>query len=181
MVATATNSSFDVAYWFFNRAEADGIYLEDEKLHHLLFIAQCKYIQTYQNKLLMPCVFACNNKGFFEPNVKKIFEQGRPYMPPIKLDDKVSAFLNDIWSKFGQLSILKLSNMITQIPLYKKNYSEAETNVISWDSLIDKSLEYGTISAETTKNEFKKKVLVSQNGPVVVSQWKPRKINDVKI
>ena len=40
MAGSATNSAIEVAYWFISRAEDEGLFLEDEKLHHLLFLAQ---------------------------------------------------------------------------------------------------------------------------------------------
>ena len=38
MAGSATNSAIEVAYWFISRAEDEGLFLEDEKLHHLLFL-----------------------------------------------------------------------------------------------------------------------------------------------
>ena len=44
------------------------------------------------------------------------------------------------------------------------------------DSLIDKSISYDSMYDSLPREPFKKKFLVSQNGPVWVSQWKPKKI-----
>ena len=43
MTIPATDTAIDIAYWFFNRAEKDGIYLETEKMQHLLFLAQIHF------------------------------------------------------------------------------------------------------------------------------------------
>jgi len=179
MTSPATTSSIDVAYWFFDRAEQDGFYLENEKLHHLLFIAQCEYAKKYYNSMLMPCVFLCDEKGFFEPNLQKMFLNGRPFMPKVSFDNKVSAFLENIWLKFNRLSIMQLKQIITSSPLYTDTYQKDMTNVLHWHSVIDKYNECGTIQDSIDNTYHPKKVLVSQNGPVIVSKWKPRKVNIV--
>ena len=40
--------------------------------------------------------FVCGENGFSEPNLAVMFAQGRPYMPPKKLSDKVSDFLGKV-------------------------------------------------------------------------------------
>ena len=39
MSVPAVNSALDVANWFFKQAEREEIYLENEKVQHLLFLA----------------------------------------------------------------------------------------------------------------------------------------------
>lgn len=178
MIEPAASSSLDVAYWFFNRAEQDGIYLETEKLQHLLFLAQTRYARHYAEKMLMPCLFLCDEQGFFEPTLKKIFAQGRPFMPPTKLKPEVADFLEQVWREYGSLSSAQCKQLITRLPQYASCYRRGTANVLTWNSLIDKSQDYGTIYNDSSKRPFYKKVLTSQNGPVVVSQWTPRKINN---
>jgi len=178
MKAPATNSSLDVAYWFIDRAEQDNLYLENEKLQHLLFLSQKLYAQENDRQMLMPCLFLCDEQGFFEPTLKKIFTQGRPFMRLAPLDSAISEFLENIWHKYGTLSVTEFKRVVMQMPIYAQCYRQGERSVVEWDSLVDKSSQYGTMYDSTLKSAFRKKVLVSQNGPVVVSQWQPRKVHN---
>lgn len=180
MVSPATNSSIEVAYWFFNRAEKDDIYLENERLHHLLFLAQSRFAQTHLGQMLMPCLFLCDENGFFEPNLKKMFALGRPFMPQTRLEDDISSFLENIWAQYGSLSLAQFKQIVTALPLFGKTYQKGAQAVVDWNSLIDKSNDCGTIRKEAGGYAIPKKVLVSQNGPVVVSQWNPRKVNSTE-
>ena len=177
MSAPATSSSLDVAYWFFQRAEKENIYLETEKLHNLLFLAQSRYAQMYSQGILMPCVFLCDEHGFFEPTLKKIFAQGRPYMPPIILGQRISSFLEQIWLEYSHLSSAQFKQLLMRIPAYNECYRSGTPIMQFTDSLIDKSVSYDRMYESLPQEPFKKKFLVSQNGPVWVSQWKPKKIN----
>lgn len=173
MVAPATNSSLDVAYWFFNRAEQDNLYLETEKLHHLLFMAQSRYIQDNPHRMLMPCLFLCDSMGFFEPNLKRIFEQGRPFMPPVRLDVPVANFLEQIWNEFKSLSVSQCQQIVTGLSLYNEYYQQGSTTLVPWEALV----RHSAYTQPRTQTPFHKKILVSQNGPVLVSPWAPRKVS----
>jgi len=173
MVASATSSSLDVAYWFFNRAEQDRIYLETEKLHHILFWAQNRYAQNNHHMILMPCVFLCDESGFFEPNLKRIFEHGRPFMPPVHFDAPISSFLEQIWNDFKNISPTQCKQMITQLPLYNEYFRQGVASIVPWEALSNSP----AVSQPQPTTPFRKKILVSQNGPVVVSPWAPRKVS----
>ena len=177
MNISATRSALDVAYWFFDRAEKDHICLEAEKLQHLLFLAQHRYASA-QGEMLMPCVFMCDEQGFFEPTLKTIFAQGIPLRQRVRFDAQISQLLEKIWSDFSMLSIHSCQKIIKQMPLYLHCYRQGVITVVSWNSLIDNSKDCVTICADVSQPKFHKKVLLSQNGPVVVSQWSPRKINN---
>ena len=82
MTIPATDTAIDIAYWFFNRAEKDGIYLETEKMQHLLFLAQIHFAMAYNMQILVPSLFVCNKDGFFEPNLKRMFAMGRHKRTP---------------------------------------------------------------------------------------------------
>lgn len=176
MSSPATNSSVDVAYWFFCRADQDDVCLEDEKLHHLLFLAQLSYARKHNGNMFMPSVFLCDEQGIFEPNIKRILSQGRPFMPPVKFDEDTAAFLEQLWQDFGHISPIRLRQAVTALPLYSRFVQKGSLAVIPWNSLIDKSDECGTIQFKQDRHQ-PPKVLVSQNGPVVVSQWNPRKVS----
>ena len=172
MYTSATNSSLEVAYWFINRAKSDNIYLETDKLQHLLFIAQQRYAQQNDSAMLMPSLFSCDDKGFFEPTLRSFFSQGRPYMPVFQLDRSVSVFLEQIWNEFYSLSVADCRKVITNTSLYESFYQKGSVSVVPFDVMSKKD----TYTPQTSV-PFHKKILLSQNGPVVVSQWAPRKIN----
>ena len=176
MATAATDSSIDIAYWFFGRAEDDGIYLETEKLQHLLFLAQVHYAMTYNMELLMPSLFLCDKTGFFEPNLSRMFAQGRPFMPRVKFPSKINLFLEGIWQKYGAYTEQKLSNIIRKNPIYGENYTVGTTNIVSIQNAVDHFVAAAKKTAKDSRADNRKKILLSQNGPVVVTQWQPRKV-----
>ena len=72
MTIPATDTAIDVAYWFFNRAEKDGLYLETDVMQHLLFLAQVHFAMSYNMQMLTPSLFVCDHTGFYEPNLIKL-------------------------------------------------------------------------------------------------------------
>ena len=70
----------------------------------------------------MPSLFVCGENGFSEPNLAVMFAQGRPYMPPKKLSDKVSDFLSKVWKRYAPLSAKELNLMIKSNPAYQNCY-----------------------------------------------------------
>lgn len=171
MTVPAADSAIDIAYWFFNHAEDNGWYLENEKVHHLLFLAQAHYALLNKNQYLFPSVFICNNDGFSEPNISKILAQGRPFMPQPKLAAKVTDFLEVIWQKYASQSLRDLTNLVKATPLYADTYKPGLSSIVFHQEMASK---FQNKSAHPVSS--KKKILISQNGPVVVSKWQPRKI-----
>lgn len=172
MSVSATESAIDVAYWFFGRAEKDGIFLDDEKMFHLLFIAQLNYARRYEREVLVPSFFVCDEDGFSEPNLKKMFSLGRPYMPPVKLSDKVCAFLEAIWKQYAQMTTAAFSSLIKNSSAYKECYRNGEKRLVAVDDILDKF----TLPWPSESSGENKKIRISQNGPVMVSRWNPRKL-----
>lgn len=175
MATAATDSSIDIAYWFFGRAEDDGIYLETEKLQHLLFLAQVHYAMNYNMELLMPSLFLCDKTGFYEPNLNRMFAQGRPFMPRIKFPAKINLFLEGIWQKYGAYTERKLSDLIRKNPAYSENYTAGASTIVPLKNIVD-HYNAAKKKAKSSQADNRKKILLSQNGPVVVTQWLPRKV-----
>lgn len=177
MVTSLTESSIDVAYWFIYQAEKENTYLEDEKLQHLLFLAQVHYALAYNMEILMPSMFVCDEDGFTEPTLNRIFAQGHPFMPKAAMSVKASDFLLEIWKKYGSLSIKELTNIIKTNSAYKENYVEGVKNVVQLNLVVEKFISNSNILKDNNAySDNKKKILLSQNGPVVVSKWQPRKV-----
>ena len=172
----AADSAIDIAYWFLNKAEDAGTYLEDRQIHNLLFLSQIHYALQNRQELLMPSLFLCSEDGITEPAVSRIFSQGRPFMPPIRLNDKLTAFLNGIWEKYGIMPADRLDELIRNSAAYKDNCRTGVKNIINISQVIAR---FTDINRKAT-GAFRKKVLISQNGPVMVSSWHPRKISTPK-
>ena len=178
MAVPATDTAIDVAYWFFNRAEKDGLYLETENMQYLLFLAQVHYAMAYNMEMLTPRFIVCNHSGFFEPNLKRIFAMGRPFMPPVKFPQKINAFLEGIWQKYGSLPLARLEKLIKNSSAFKNNCLEGTLNTIDFKSVVDSFIKAGKKNQQNNAfSDNRKKVMLSQNGPVVVSKWQPRKID----
>ena len=157
MTIPATDTAIDIAYWFFNRAEKDGIYLETEKMQHLLFLAQIHFAMTYDMRM---------------------FAMARPFMPPVKFPAKIDSFLESIWNKYGKTSLIGLEKLIKSNSAFKENCIAGTINVIDLKAVVDSFIK--SSKAAQKNNAFsnnRKKVMLSQNGPVVVSKWQPRKID----
>lgn len=170
MPKIAAPSAFDVAYWFLQFADKKKFFLEDEKLHHLLFLAQLVYVQRHGNELLFPSMFIATEKGFLEPNLLKIFANGHPYMPRIKIDDKTAAFLEQIWDKYANLPLLDLRSVVIQSQAFQSCYDKDNLMAVDMKQIAELFI------PEKEKNSHNR-IRMSQRGPVVVSQWQPRKVN----
>lgn len=170
MTAAATESAIDAAYWFFQRAEKDNRFIDDKKIHHLLFIAQKEFVKKIHGSVLLPSLFVCDENGFTEPNLAKIFSFGRPFMPPVVLEDKLTVFLEGIWKKHASAPTADLEELVKSGTLYQKYFKHGEKTLISPEMIVETA--FDDKKAKTDK----KKILFSQNGPVVVSQWNPRKL-----
>lgn len=178
MSVPAVNSSLDVANWFFKKSESEGFYLENEKLQHLIFLAQVHYALTNGLKYLMPCLFICDKSGFVEPGLSKTLSFGRPLMENAVFSLEINNFLNLIWQKYATMSIRDLSEFIKCSETYIQNYQSGKKNIVelkNMTELFKSNLSNGAINHTIKTNN--KKILISQNGPVVVSKWQPRKIN----
>lgn len=92
-------------------------------------------------------------------------------MPPVKLDDKVSVFLETIWKKYTAMTVSAMGTLIKATTAYKQNYKIGEKHVIEVNSILDL---FKSSSAAPASN--RRKMLISQNGPVMVSKWTPRKV-----
>lgn len=177
MVKAATESALDIAYWFFGQAESDGFYLEDEKLHHLLFLAQMHYAVAYNMELLMPSMFVCDASGFKEPTLNTIFSQGRPFMPLKKPAPKVEAFLKEIWQKYSRMPLREITALIKNNPAYAECFVKGAKNIVQLNSVVEKFISNSNIVKNNNAySDNKRKILLSQNGPVLVSKWQPRKV-----
>ena len=181
MSSPAINSALEAADWFFKRAERDGLYLENDKLQHLLFLAQVHYALNNDFAYLIPGIFICDERGFSEPNLSRILAFGMPLMPKTHLTDSLNSFLEVIWQKYAPMSISELSRFIKNSDSYVKNYRAGKKNLVPLEEMATRFR--GSINPAALQkagSNTSKKILISQNGPVLVSKWQPRKIGSAQ-
>ncbi len=167
----ALASAVDAAYWFLQYAENNHLHLEDEKLHHLLFLAQMSYLKLHPDEVLFPAMFLVSEKGFFEPNLLKIFANGHPFMPPVKLADKLHPFMQNTAQQFAQKPLLDLRDEVLQTEAFKNCFKNKEIAAVD----ISQLEKFAQDEPAPFKNNSR--IRLSQRGPVFVSPWKPKKIN----
>ena len=181
MSLSAISSSLDAANWFFRRADKDDSYLENDKLHQLLFLAQVHFALNNNMEYLIPALFICDERGFTEPNLAKILNYGMPLMEAPAFAEKINSFLELIWKKYSSMSNRELSEFIKSSDAYIDNYQTGKKNIVALESMAQNfksSLNPRSFSKAGTSNS--RKILISQNGPVMVSAWQPRKLGTQK-
>lgn len=173
----AVNSTFDVAFWFSDQALNENEYLQPQKLHRLLYLAQAFYAIAYGGKKLMPAVFVADDMGPIEPTIYQAFTRGRPdvdvelFLPP-----EVEMFLTSIWRRYGHLKAEQLARATNSNTAYAVAVRKGVRSEITLDSMV------GAFKAETEKKSPTEptvgdggaRVLRTQDGaPVQVKSWSP--------
>ncbi len=189
MTASAAPSATDIAVWFMKHAENNGWLLEPEKLQHLLFLSQVHFCLLNNNAILMPAAFVCDKNGFTEPNIARISSVCHWQALTPEIDKETRNFLEIIWKKYSPMSIRALSELIKSSPAYASAYQAGQASLINIQQIA--TLFKSGLGKRPTaplpekkghqeKKAPSRKILISQNGPVVVSQWQPRKLSNTK-
>lgn len=174
----AARSCLDVAIWFNDRALGDGEYLQPQKLHRLMYLAQAYYTVAYPTHKLMPAVFVIEELGPTEPTVFHALAFGFP--PTLEknlIPQKARDFLDSIWRKFGASKAEQLSKTILTHGPVAEALAKGVGNEIPFEAM----LKFYGKAAETRSDVpplekvLRPKVLRSASGkPVSVSLWKPK-------
>ena len=166
-------SALDVTNWFYQKASNNVI--SERKIQHLLFLSQLHYALKYK-KLLMPTLFVCADSGFYNAEIKSILKFGLPLMGKGNFSSSILEFLNLIWQKYGSQTDDQLDKFIFSLEPWKHYYRPENETIVN-------PIEFTDSFANTIHNSKEKsvssksKVMMSQNGPVKVSSWQPRKLN----
>lgn len=184
MASAAVQSSFDVAYWFVDRALNDDEYIQPQKLHRLMFLSQAYYAVAYQGRPLMPAVFVADSFGPIEPNVFRACSIQRPPIETVPLPEPVGQFLDSVWRRFGSQSANSLSTLVNGHPPYQDALAKGPRSEIPLAAMVKF---YGRKNAGTEQQRgpsfeappldqvVRPKIMVSQSGkPVAVKKWAPK-------
>jgi uncharacterized phage-associated protein len=168
-----TETAIDVAMWFADQALNHNEYLQPQKLHRLLYLAQGYYAVAYSGRKLMPAVFVAEDMGPIEPNVFKAFSKGRPSVEMDSLlSERVVAFLEGIWRRFGHYSAEHLTRLAKETEAYVQARKRARRAEITIEAM-----RLSFTRAEKTpalKQVIRPKVMRSHTGkPVTVKSWTP--------
>ena len=166
-------SSLDVIYWFFHKFGTTKTPADKQKTQHLLFLSQMHYLLK-NKKILFASFFISDKNCFYEPTLLKIIQTGFPLNYNFSMNKTDCDFLDLIWQKYSPLSANELNTFIEKF----YNFIETTENAIINPFEILKSFS-DFIQVNHEKTSFtKSKIMLSQNGPVRVTEWKPRKINN---
>ncbi len=172
MKNSAIPSALDITNWFCKKAENHSQVLTEPKIQHLLFLAQIHYALK-SGKILMPSLFICGRSGFYEPTIRTILSFGLPLMSPPRFDVEINDFLELIWQKYALQSEAELNRFILSLDCWKRFYRPEEETIVNPALFTDS---FADSIQKTPSEPQKSKILISQNGPVKVSTWQPRKI-----
>ena len=186
MASAAVDSSFDVAYWFVDRALNDNEYIQPQKLHRLMFLSQAYFAVAYNGRPLMPAVFVADALGPVEPNVFRACAIQRPPIETVPLSEAVSQFLDGVWRRFGAQSANALSQLVNGHAPYRDALEKGPRSEITLTAMVKfygrkapaagASPQRGpSFEAPPLEQVVRPKIMVSQDGkPVSVKKWTPK-------
>lgn len=178
-MAAVVASSFDVAFWFMDRAREHDEYLQPQKLQRLLYLAQAYFAAAHNGRMLMPAVILADTLGPVEPSVFRMFEGQIPGMERRRLPDLADRFLDAIWRRFGQHSADYLNKLIAGHAPYAEALAKGERSVITLKAM---ALFYGrkdkggeaSSGAPSVESLMPPRMMRSQSGQAVtVKSWAP--------
>ena len=172
----AVTSALDIVNWFCRKADTAGVMLEEAKIQHLLFLAQIHFALK-SGHFLMPSLFVCGRGGFYEPTIRQIMRFGLPLMSKPSFDSSIDDFLELIWQKYAPRSEADLYRFIRSLECWKQSY-RPETEVIVDPMRLADSFADSIRNARRDEPASSSGIRLSQNGPVRVSAWHPRKLKD---
>lgn len=184
------DSPFDVAIWLMDRAMEDGEYLQPQKLHRIMYLAQAYYAAATNGQKLMPAVFLTSTFGPIEPCTFRVFENGRPEMSLRPIPEAQKHFLDSVWRRFGAHTVDYLNRMIAEHEPYMKAEMDGPRAEIaiadmvafygrrkaSAETAAQGSAAGGKHPAPTVDQVLRPRVMRSHKGkPVNVLPWTPTK------
>lgn len=183
----AVKSCFDVVFWFSDKALNENEYIQPQKLHRLIFLAQAYFSVAYPGRKLMPATFVTDSFGPVEPTVFHALAYGRPPMlDPNPLPDQVASFLDGIWRRYGGYSADALTRKLNEHPAVQAAMQKGLNEEIPLLAMVKfyadaaKGNPGSAVAAETAK-VIKPRLMRSQSGKAVaVTGWAPKPLGGKK-
>ncbi|MEX2642169.1 MAG: hypothetical protein WD270_01865 [Acetobacterales bacterium] len=171
----AVSCSFDVAFWFRDRALDDGEYLQPQKVQRLMYLAQAYYAVFHAGRMLMPSVFVAETMGPIEPNVYRALSGGWQFIETERVPEQPAQFFDSIWRRFGHHSVNHLTRMVRGHPPYKEAFEQngpgAEIGLEEMRIFYGRGAES---DAPEPQGVVRSRVVRSHTGrPVAVRKWMP--------
>jgi uncharacterized phage-associated protein len=183
----AVKSCLDVVFRLSDQALNDREYIQPQKLHRLLYLAQAYFAVAYNGRKLMPATFVTDSFGPVEPTVFHVFAYGRPHMiEPHPVSEQVGHFLDGIWRRFGPLSADKLTRKVAEHPPVAMAMAKGINVEIPFATMVEfYSSEAASRKAgagvDSVDQVVRPRVMRSQSGkPVSVVAWKPKAVPSPK-
>ena len=176
MTEHAIPSSLELVDWFCKKANSVNKHMNEKQIQHLLFLSQLHFILK-SGRFLYPSLFVCGNSGFYNPTIRTIMEFGLPMMKTKNFTTEIESFLELIWQKYALLSETDLTNFVLSLDCWKKNYSSNEEVIINPMQIVDSFADSIHQPKAKLSSATRPKIMLSQNGPVKVSAWQPRKLS----
>ena len=186
MGPTAVPSAFEIACWFLDRAMEDREYLQPQKLHRLMYLAQAYYGVLQHGAKLMPATFVAADEGPIEPTIFLAFARGRPMVDLSPIDEAPRHILDSIWRQFGAHSTEHLNKLIRRHPPYADALAIAPRTEIPFETMVEF---YGTqglsrkqsavaSDAPSASKVLRPKVMRDHSGkPVSTTRWMPKRVD----
>lgn len=172
----AVDSTLDVVSWFIDRAMGDREYLQPQKLHRLLYLAQAYYAVANYGRKLMPATFVADEFGPIEPTIFRLYENGRPMIQPRPITEQVEHFLDSVWRRFGAHTTDHLTRSIAGHPPYVKAWRKAPRTEITLEAMVEfyGAARDANAGAPAVTQVMRPRVMRAQSGkPVNVTKWMP--------
>lgn len=192
MRPTAVASSFEVAFWFLDRAVSDGEYLQPQKLQRLMFLAQAYFGVLQGGVKLMPATFVATDDGPVEPTVFKAFARGKPAVDLAPIEEVPRHVLDSVWRQFGAHSADHLGKLVKRHPPYMDALSAGTGAEITFESMVEfysidglsrrkSGAPAGAVTptgAPAAEKVLRPKVLRNHSGkPVSATRWMPKRVD----
>lgn len=187
MGPTAVDSTFEVAFWFLDRAVEDGEYLQPQKLHRLMYLAQAYFGVLQNGAKLMPATFVAADEGPIEPTIFRALARGRPAIDLKPIEEVPRHVLDSVWRQFGAHSVDHLNKLIRRHPPYADALAVAPLSEIPLDAMIDfygtqgsnrRSPAAATREAPAAEKVLRPKVMRNHSGkPVSATRWMPKRVD----
>ena len=191
----AVPSGFEVAFWFLDRAQSDGEYLQPQKLQRLMFLSQAYFGVLQGGAKLMPATFVAVEDGPIEPTLFKAFARGKPAVDVAPIDELPRHILDSVWRQFGAHSPDHLGKLIRRHAPYLDALAVGPGTEIAFEAMVDfyatdgLTRKKGTGAAATlvvttpsgapaADKVLRPKVMRSHTGkPVSATRWMPKRVD----